>query len=209
MSKNIPVFDIGDTLIPSSENINQAVNSQLHEVGVEDPPFFPINEFNIYRTEDVQAWLDKHGVEANPEKITEAYLDWKDRYFDKSDVLKVLKEINRDYGPIGFISDNSLEAEKYYRDVFERHGVQYNGFTVSERVGVKKPDRKIFETFVQERDEEPDRFTYYGNYVDRDIGAKKVGMNFVWVTQHHTFDSKPYNGPEIERLSYRNIEKTL
>lgn len=208
MSK-IPVFDIGDTLIPSSENINQAVNQQLEKEGIEEKPFFPINEFNIYKVEDVQAWLDKHGIDANAEAIREAYLDWREDYFRRSGVLEELKKLNEEHGPIGFISDNSVEARKYYIEVFERHGLNYRGFVVSEQVGAKKPDPDIFDAFLGKRDEPADNFVYFGNYVDRDRGAEKVGMNFVWVKQFHTFDSSTDAEPQIDKLTYKSVSKAL
>lgn len=208
MSK-IPVFDIGDTLIPSSENINQAVNQQLEKEGIEEKPFFPINEFNIYKVEDVQAWLDKHGIDADAESIRDAYLDWKDDYFKRSGILKELKKLNEEYGPIGFISDNSLEAREYYTDVFERHGLDYSGFVVSEQVGAEKPDPAIFKAFLDERTEPAEKFVYFGNYVERDRGAKKVGMGFVWVKKFHTFDSETDKSPQIQNLSYKTVKELL
>jgi len=208
MSK-IPVFDIGDTLIPSSENINQAVNQQLEKEGVQEKPFFPINDFNIYKVEDVQAWLDKHAIEADAEAIRDAYLQWKDDYFARSGIIEDLKKLNDDYGPIGFISDNSLEAREYYTEVFERHGLEYRGFVVSEQVGVEKPDPQIFKAFLDKRDQPAERFVYFGNYVDRDRGAERVGMNFVWVKQFHTFNSSTDKEPQIDELSYEPVKEAL
>ncbi len=208
MSK-IPVFDIGDTLIPSSENINQAVNQQLEKEGVEEKPFFPINDFNIYKVEDVQAWLDKHSIDADAEAIRDAYLDWKDDYFKRSGILEELKKLNEEYGPIGFISDNSLEAREYYTDVFERHGLDYRGFVVSEKAGAEKPDPQIFQAFLEKREKPAEKFVYFGNYVDRDKGAEKVGMDFVWVKQFHTFDSSTEEKPQIDQLNYRNVKDAL
>ncbi len=208
MSK-IPVFDIGDTLIPSSENINQAVNQQLEKEGVSEKPFFPINDFNIYKVEDVQAWLDKHGIDADAEAIRDAYLDWKDDYFEMTGILEELRELNDEHGPIGFISDNSLEAKKYYTEVFERYGLDYSGFIVSEEVGAEKPDPDIFQAFLEKRTEPAENFVYFGNYVDRDQGAEKVGMNFVWVKQFHTFDSSTDEEPQIDELNQSSVKQAL
>ena len=206
--RKIPVFDIGDTLIPSSENINQAVNRELEKEGIDEKPFFPINEFNIYKIEDVQAWLDKHGLDGDAEAIRDAYLEWKDEYFESSGIIEELKEVNEEFGPIGFISDNSLEAKKYYEEIFKRHDLDYRGFVVSEEAGAEKPEKRIFEEFLKERREDAERFVYFGNYVDRDRGAEKTGMDFVWVKQFHTFDSST-EGPQINRLNYRNVSRVL
>jgi FMN phosphatase YigB (HAD superfamily) len=207
MSK-IPVFDIGDTLIPSSENINRAVNDELEAQGIDEKPFFPINDFNIYKVKEVQAWLDKHSIEADAEAIRDAYLEWKDEYFKDSGILEELKKINKEFGPIGFISDNTLEAKDYYEEVFSRYNLEYRGFIVSEEAGAEKPEKEIFEEFLKRRDESAENFVYFGNYVDRDGGAEKVGMSFVWVKQFHTFDSST-EGIQINSLNYRNVSRAL
>ncbi|QKQ98941.1 HAD hydrolase-like protein [Candidatus Nanohaloarchaea archaeon] len=198
----IAVFDIGDTLVPSHRKINQVIQ----EV-VGDAPEIDINKYNVYVPEQMNQWLEENGIEASGEEITNEYLEWKTQYL-KSKVIPKLKEINREYGPIGFISDNSVPAKKFYAENFRSEGLEYEGFVVSSEVGVEKPDSKIFETFVEQREETPEQMTYFGNYVDRDKAAEKVGMNFVWVKQHYTFGSST-EGPQIDKINYRNVSEAL
>lgn len=205
--EKIPVFDIGDTLLPSHEKINEKVHEELRREGVEDAPELPINEYNIYKPSEVEAWLEKHNIEADAEKLKQAYLGWEQEFL-RENVIDELKRINRDFGPIGFISDNSIAAKKFYEGIFEDEGLNYEGFVVSEEVGVEKPDRKIFKAFVECRSENPDRFVYFGNYVDRDEAAEKEGMHFVWDDRYHAFGSS-FDGPTIHKLVYEKVRKAL
>lgn len=205
--EKIPVFDIGDTLLPSHEKINEKVREKVVEAGVENPSEFPINKYNIYVPEEVNQWLVKHGIDADPEEIKQNYIDWEKKYLGEK-TLPALKKINEKFGPIGFISDNSLEAKKFYLEVFERAGLDYKGLVVSEEVGVKKPDPEIFREFIDNREEPAEDFVYFGNYVDRDKAAEEVGMDFVWVAEHHVFGSET-DGVKIPELKPENVEEAL
>lgn len=205
--KKTPVFDIGDTLLPSHKMINEKIQEELKREGVERVPELPINEYNIYKPSEVKVWLDKHDLEADAEKLKQAYLDW-ERDFLRDNVIDELKRINEDFGPIGFISDNSIAAKKFYKKLFEDEGLDYDGFVVSEEVGVKKPDREIFEAFIRERCEEAGSFVYFGNYVDRDKAAEKEGMHFVWDDRYYVFNSS-FEGLTIHKLTYENVKEAL
>lgn len=207
MSK-IPVFDIGDTLLPSKENINRIVKQTLQEEGFENPPDLPINKYNIYKTSDIDKWLKKNNIDFESTNLKKAYLSWEKDYFNHKNTLNILKRANKQFGPIGFISDNSIEAKKFYQRLFADKKLSYNGFIVSEEVGVKKPNKKIFKAFLDERKESAERFVYFGNYVDRDKAAEKVGMNFIWVKEHHTFNSQ-HKGKSIDRLTFENIKNAV
>lgn len=203
----IPVFDIGDTLLPDYQKINEAVITELKAHEIENPPELPINEFNIYKTKEVDEWLEKNNLPGDAAKIKEYYLNW-ERDFLKNNVIPELEKINDKFGPIGFISDNSVAAKEFYIDFFKQYNIDYKGFIVSEEVGVEKPNPQIFEEFLNQREEPAERFVYFGNYVDRDKGAEKVGMHFVWVTEFHLFDSST-TGNQIRSLNFKNVKKAL
>jgi FMN phosphatase YigB (HAD superfamily) len=205
--EKIPVFDIGDTLLPSHEKINEKVHEELEREGVEEAPELPINEYNIYKPSEIRDWLQKHDIEADAEKLKQAYLDW-ERDFLRENVIDELKRINQECGPIGFISDNSIAAKEFYKNLFEDEGLEYEGFVVSEEVGVKKPNKEIFEAFIEERSEDAERFVYFGNYVDRDKAAEKEGMHFVWDDRYHVFHSS-FDGPTIHKITYENMKEAL
>lgn len=202
-----PVFDIGDTLLPSHEKINEKVSEELRNEGVKDVPELPINDYNIYKPSEIREWLNKHDIEADAEKLKEAYLEW-EKEFLRENVIGELKKIDEKFGPIGFISDNSIAAKQFYRKLFRSEGLGYEGFVVSEEVGVKKPNKEIFEAFLEERSEAPETFVYFGNYVERDKAAEDVGMHFVWDDKYHVFNSS-FDGPTMHGLTFENVEKAL
>ena len=199
----IPVFDIGDTLIPSHNKINEII--QQH---IKDAPEIDINKYNIYVPEQMNKWLDENDLDGSGEELTNAYLEWKSEYL-KNEMLPELKKINEDYGLIGFISDNSNAAKDFYRQNFESMELDYEGFVVSAEVGVEKPDPEIFQEFLKRREEPAEQFVYFGNYVDRDSAAEHVGMNFVWVKQFYTFGSSTSKQPQIDKLTYTTVSKAL
>lgn len=207
MSK-LPVFDIGDTLIPVTDNINEPIDEELGKIGVEDPPYFPMDQFNIYDVDEIQDWLVKHGIDADAGKIHEAYIGWKRDYFKKSDVLEDIKKISEEFGPIGIITDNPIRAKKCYREIFEEHGLDIRGFIASGEIGAKKPEPEIFQAFVEKRDEEAGEIVYFGNDLRRDNGAMDLGMKFVLVSEHRTYGSGNYDS-EIKNLNYSTIRKEL
>lgn len=198
-----PVFDIGDTLLPSEKMINQKVR----EVVGDDVPEFEIMKYNIYRVEDVEKWLAHHGFDADPEKITRAYLDWERNFFQENQVLETLQRCNQ-FGPIGFISDNSVEAKEFYVELFEEFGLDYEGFVVSDEVGVEKPSKKIFQAFLDQRGEPGENFVYFGNNPGHDAGCTKVGMEFVWVDRYDDFGST-WDGKHVEKLSFENVKRMV
>jgi FMN phosphatase YigB (HAD superfamily) len=207
MSK-IPVFDIGDTLIPVTNNINDAVNSVLREEGIENPPYFPIDRFDIYRADGIQAWLDKHDLNADPEKIHEAYIEWKKEYFKESGKAEQLKKISEEFGPIGIVTDNSKEAKKCYREIMNAHDIDVEGFVASADIGVEKPDNRIFEAFLEKRDESSERFVYFGNHLKKDGGSRDAGIDFVLVTEHRNYGSTDYR-PKINELNFESVSNRL
>ncbi len=213
----IPVFDIGDTLLPSEKLINKTVKRKLHQQGIRDVPDFPINEYNIYKPEDVQEWLDEHGIETDAEKVSLAYKGSARRYLDRKKVIEILQELGEEHGPIGFITDNSVEAKEFFKTLFdpdeededdEFEGINYEGFIVSEEVGVQKPDEEIFKAFLDERDEPAEDFVYIGNRPETDSACEEVGITFVWLDRHENFGSE-WDGKKIYKLSVENVEKVL
>lgn len=214
----IPVFDIGDTLLPAKKEINKTMTRKLNQQGVRDVPEFPIYEYNIHRPEEVQEWLDEHGIDADAEKLTLAYQGSARRFLQRKKVVDTLRELGEECGPIGFITDNSVEAKEFYEAIFnpdededeedQMEEINYKGFVVSEEVGSKKTNKEIFEEFVERRDEPAEKFVYFGNNADRDKTAKEVGMSFVWVKRYDTFDSD-YDGVSMGAVTTGNVKKAL
>lgn len=199
----IPVFDVGDTFLPSKRMINGAVNDHL-DGEVE----FPIYDYNIYRPAEVRLFLEQREMEADPEEISRTYLDLLEEFLEDEGVFEMLQRLNEEFGTVGFISDNTLEMKYFWKDMLERQGVEYEGFVVSEEVGVEKPEPGIFEAFTSERPEIPGSFVYFGNNAEKDRAAVSVAMKFVWVTCYDTFDTS-YDGASVDRVGFDKIREAI
>lgn len=203
-----PVFDIGDTLMPCYRLQNQLLQERLRDQGVEDPPEFPVNSFRIYNPSHVQKFLEMHDIQGDAAQLVEEYKQKEEEYLEENNVFQMLKTISEELGSVGFVSDNSLKGKDYFRGLLEARNVPYEGFVVSQEVGVEKPDSKIFKQFLSRRKGRGEDFTYFGNNVPRDIGCRKVGMDFVWVTQYETFNTT-YGGRTLEKLSFEAVKHSL
>ncbi|WP_414836592.1 HAD family hydrolase [Candidatus Nanohalococcus occultus] len=197
----IPVFDIGDTLFPTVKIYRQAV---AQEVG-ED---CEVGNFNIFDPDSSEQYFEKKGIDVDGEKIRDAYIAKVESYMYEQGVLEMLKKCSEEFGAIGIISDNWSYARKIYAEMFEDYGIEFEGMIVSEEVGVKKPDRKIFEAFLAEREKDAEKFVYFGNHGVRDPAAEKTGMDFVFTTEYFNFDTS-YEGRKIPELSFENVRKEV
>ncbi len=208
MSK-IPVFDVGDTLVPSFRLQNELMKDELREYGARDIPEFDVNNFRIYTPSEVMNYLEKHGIEhPNPERIIEKYKDRERRFMEENNVFHTLRKISEDFGPIGFISDNTIEGKQWLETQLKAHNVPFQGFVVSEEVGVEKPDSKIFREFFDYRSEPAERFVYFGNNLNRDPACEKVGMDFVLVKQFKVYGSTDRVDP-VEEISYNAVKEVV
>ena len=211
MSK-IPVFDIGDTLVPSREFTSNIIQDELRQRNQEVVPKFDPDVFMMYDPKQIQEYLNESNIEGDPEKLAE---DCRERYIEafedlmlEYDVFNFLARCNEEFGTIGILSDNTLRAKKLLADLLDKHGVKYDTILVSDEIGVEKPDPEIFKEFVDRRDEEASEFVYIGNDADRDSGALEAGMYFVWTTQFDTVNSG-YEGTEIGKLSFKQLKKAI
>lgn len=211
MSK-IPVFDIGDTLVPSRKFASHIIEDELRQRNHEPVHRFDPDKFMMYDPDQIESFLDKHGIKGDPEKLAK---DCRERYIEAFEDLMVEKDIfdlfarcNEEFGTIGIISDNSTRMKKIMKELLEKHGVDYDTITVSEEVGFEKPDKRIFEAFLGERKGEVENFVYIGNDVQRDSGALEVGMEFIWTKEFDTVGSN-YSSTRIEKLNFENLKQAI
>ena len=208
----IPVFDIGDTLVPSRKFAEHIIEDELRQRNHEPVHNFDPDKFMMYDPDQIQKYLEKYDIEGDAEKLAH---DCRDRYLEafedlmiENDVFDLFAKCNREFGTIGIVSDNSLRAKELMKKLLERHGVDYDTIIVSDEVGVEKPDPEIFQAFIDKREGNAEKFVYFGNDASRDSGAKKAGMEFVWVRQFDTVNSS-YEGLKIDELSFENIESVI
>lgn len=206
----IPVFDVGDTLLPDDRLMNEAVKEVVKERGYpeQEIPRFPIHRYNIFRLDEVQKFLMANQLEASPEEITERYREKARKFLADSHVMDSLAQCSSGIGKIGFISDNSVGEKEFMEEVLRQHFIDYKGYVVSEEVGAEKPAEEIFRAFLELRNAAGEEFAYFGNHVARDQACEKVGMRFVWVKQFNTFGSR-YNGEQIDKISFENVREAV
>jgi len=203
----IPVFDIGDTLMPCYRLQNETVREVVKENGGK-PPEFDVNNFRIYNVSHVRRYLNENRIEAEPEKIVRRYKKKEEIFLKENNVFEFLRNCTEEFGEIGFISDNSVKGKKWFKKLLEDNKVSYNGFVVSEEVGVEKPDKKIFKAFLNKRSAPAKRFVYLGNNVKRDKACRNVGMDFIWVNGYNTFGTE-YDGVSLKKPSLKSVKKAV
>lgn len=184
----VPVFDIGDTVSDSRKLIKEAVRKEMARCGIEKEkmPEFPMYEYNIYREADLERFAEERNLEGfDSERVQDTFQRMEDRNFVVSGAVEVLKMMNSEVGPIGIVSDNSEEAKEVWKQRLSNHGIEYNGFIVSDSVGHVKPDKEIFQAFENELD--ADGYVYFGNHAEKDSASEKIGWSYVQVAVFDTF----------------------
>lgn len=211
MSK-IPVFDIGDTLVPSRRFVEHIIEDELRQRNHEPVHSFDPDKFKMYDPTGIHEYLEKYDIEGDPGELAhncrERYLEAFEDLLIENDVFDLLARCNREFGKIGVISDNGMEAKKLLEKKLDEHGVEYDTILVSEEVGVEKPDPEIFKAFIEKREESAEDFVYIGNDAERDSGALDAGMNFIWLKQFDTVNSS-YDGLSLEKLTFENLRNSI
>lgn len=205
----IPVFDTSETLLPTKKETNKIVKRKLHQNGIKDVPEFPIEKYNIHDPEEVQEWLDENEIDTDAEKLSLAYEGGARRYLQRKDIVETFEELNKEFGPIGFISDISVDGKEFYEGVFlpdddEEEGLEYEGFVVSGQ----EEASDLFEMFLELRDEPAEDFVYFSNDAEKGKQAKEHGMGFVWVKRYDTLDTT-HEGVSMGTVNVRNVKKAL
>jgi FMN phosphatase YigB (HAD superfamily) len=206
--KKIPVFDVGDTLTPAKKYSKKFFRQELEKQGVENPPEYPFDGYNEYSVESISSWLEKEGIDADAEQMIENYREDKEKEIEERGVFETLRKVNENFETLGILSDNFVVAKEFFQVLFERHGVEFDTFVVSQEIGVKKPEKEIFEEFLNRRGVEGERCVYFGNRGDIDSASRKVGIEFVFVSEHDTFGTD-WDGVKIDRLNFENLDKAM
>lgn len=208
----IPVFDIGDTLVPSRRFVAHVIEDQLRQLNHEPVHEFNPDKFMMYDPTGIEEYLRKYDIEGDPEELAH---DCRHRYLDafedlliENNIFDLFARCNNEFGTIGIISDNTVRAKHLLESKLDRHGVEYDTIIVSDEVGVEKPDKQIFEAFIDQREENAEDFVYIGNDASCDSGALDAGMHFIWTTQFDTVNSH-FDGPTIDELSFSQIRKVI
>ncbi len=203
-----PVFDVGDTLLPSRAMINQAVKDHLAERGVEEVPHFTIYEYNIFKPGEIKEFLDEYGLPGDAEEIKRSYEQRFESYLEETGKFQLFRRCSQELGVPGLISDNSIEHLELWERLKKKRDLKLECIVVSEKAGAFKPSKEIFQAFLECRGEEGEGFAYFGNNAEVDAGCEKAGMEFIWVKEHDLFGSN-YTGKSIERLDFENVREAV
>jgi FMN phosphatase YigB (HAD superfamily) len=208
----VPVFDIGDTLVPSRKFVSHIIEDELRQRNHEVVHEFDPDKFMMYDPSQIERYLEKYDIEGDPRKIAhdcrERYLEAFEDLMIENDVFDLFAKCNTEFGTVGIISDNSLEAKKLMKNLLDKHDVDYNTIVVSEEIGVEKPSPEIFKAFTEKRERPPEDFVYIGNDAKIDSGALDAGMKYIWAKQFDTVNSS-FEGPNIYKLNFENVQKAL
>lgn len=208
----IPVFDIGDTLVPSRRFVKHVIEDELRQRNHEPVHDFDPDKFMMYDPTEIEEYLRKYNLQGDPEEIAH---DCRHRYLDafedlllENNIFDLFARCNRDFGKIGIISDNTIRAKHLLKAKLDQYNVEYDTVVVSDEVGVEKPDAKIFQAFIDQREDNAEDFVYIGNDASRDAGALDIGMEFIWTTQFDTVNSN-FNGPQISELNFQQLRQVI
>jgi len=113
---------------------------------------------------------------------------------------ELLEYFSHEHVRVCLVADGEWESfENIYKDKKMRH--VFEGWVVSERVGVQKPNRQMFDEAMkamQLTSEDKDRIIMVGNNLKKDIaGANLYGISSVWLDwsprYFHEMDQPEWN----------------
>jgi len=212
MSGFVPVFDIGDTLVPSRKFASHVIEDELRQRNHQIVHDFDPDKFMMYDPSQIEQYLEKYDIDGDPRKLAhdcrERYLEAFEDLMMENGVFDLFAKCNREFGTVGIISDNSVEAKNLMKKLLEEHEVDYDTIVVSEEIGVEKPSSEIFKAFTEKRERPPGEFVYIGNDAEVDSGALDAGMKYIWVTQFDTVNSS-FEGPEIDELGFDKLREVI
>jgi putative hydrolase of the HAD superfamily len=119
---------------------------------------------------------------------------------------QLLHELKRRGYKLALVADG-LPAT--YSNVLRQHGLYdlFDVFAISERLGVEKPDARMFTHALDQLGIAPEdygRTVMVGNYLERDIkGANKVGMVSVWLDWAPRRPKAPADPSEVPQHTIR------
>jgi putative hydrolase of the HAD superfamily len=114
--------------------------------------------------------------------------------------VELLHELKRRGYKLALVADGRPGT---YSNVLRQHSVHdlFDAFSISEEVGVEKPDARMFVTALDAlgiHREDYERTAMVGNRVDRDVrGANDLGMVSVWLDWSGRYSGEADNESEV------------
>ena len=98
-------------------------------------------------------------------------------------VRETLARLRKEGYRVGLVSNTGRTWGRFLRPIQDELGIgpHFHVRVFSDEVGVRKPERKIFEAALAGLDLPPEKVAHVGDDVDADItGAKALGMRAIW-----------------------------
>lgn len=99
-------------------------------------------------------------------------------------VYEVLEALQRQEMKMGIVTNGRVRSQQGKIERLDL-GAYVETVVISEDLGIKKPDRRIFETALQDLNLSASEVWFVGDHPDNDVaGAEAVGMTGVWLSGH-------------------------
>ncbi len=118
--------------------------------------------------------------------------------------IELLTKLKQNDLPVGIVTNGSTSMQQAKIDHMGL-GMLVQTIVISESVGVKKPDRKIFEIALQGVEVAASETIFIGDNAEADIvGPSKMGMRTVWVRNGLSWEHATFK-PDYEIDDLREI----
>jgi HAD superfamily hydrolase (TIGR01549 family) len=139
--------------------------------------------------------LNEHKIQLSDEKLQSAlrsmYAVTQTNWFIEDDAIPTLQVLLKSSYRLGIISNGSDDLNTY--ELLDKSGIRsYFEFILSSAAfGKRKPHPGIFREALDHFQIPPDQTVMVGDNYEADIiGARKLGMNTIWITRRIPFASK-------------------
>ena len=222
------VFDIGDTIYPSSSIRLEALKEVMRKYGLPDSfleKYLEV-ESRIHATEvsdentlqrTIQKALDLLNIEMDSEEIAwnVRRTHWRKtkEFFTETwlgkEFQKVVNFLKKQGYKTAILSDNAIINKVWYIGLWKELHLEFDAFVVSEEVQANKPSEKMFGTIIELLKVNPGEAVYFGNNLERDAAALDYGWRFVWVYGFMNAKPEEFSGEKIEFITLENIRRYL
>lgn len=189
------IFDLDQTLLDREASLSNFLDWQITEQLCED-----LDNPNAFKTRFIE--LDANGMiwkdrvyaalieefklhKWTVEKLLSTYLDHFCKHcIEKEGATETVKELSKN-SRLGLISNGKspFQENNFKALGFSSH---FHSILVSEAIGLRKPDAKIFKLSCSELGVTPEQSVYVGDNPISDIeGAKNAGLRTVFIPSEH------------------------
>lgn len=197
------IFDLDNTLINrnaafqvfSDRFVDQFIDykddDELRAAAIE---FMRVADRNGYRSkwelfEEIRTSLAMKNRETTTEELMQYWKSFLDCTVLMDGALEVLDELKKKNCKLGMITNGSVYAQNSKIDKVNIRRY-FDAIVVSDEVGVKKPDKQIFDIALSRLGVKPETCWFIGDNPLLDIeGARAAGINAIWMEGFMVWDN--------------------